>query len=187
MVPDLIVLNGGSSSGKTTIARCLQTLLPDPWLRFSIDDLIDALPPNLDGRDDAGVSYAEDGEVELGEDFRQLEAAWLAGLVAVVRSGTQIVLDDVFLDSSVSQARLRSHLEGLTVFWVGVRCRADVATAREATRRDRTPGMAAHQAERVHLGVHYNLQVHSDDHSPLTCARRIAAGAGEGGVVVGVD
>nr|WP_246197456.1 chloramphenicol phosphotransferase CPT family protein [Cytobacillus depressus] len=35
---DLIILNGGSSSGKSTIAKCLQNLLPRPWLRFSIDD-----------------------------------------------------------------------------------------------------------------------------------------------------
>ncbi len=28
----VIVLNGGSSSGKSGIARCLQAVLPDPWL-----------------------------------------------------------------------------------------------------------------------------------------------------------
>jgi chloramphenicol 3-O phosphotransferase len=27
----LIVLNGGSSSGKSGIVRCLQAMLPDPW------------------------------------------------------------------------------------------------------------------------------------------------------------
>ncbi|KJY30199.1 hypothetical protein VR45_28250, partial [Streptomyces sp. NRRL S-495] len=35
----VIVLNGGSSSGKTTLARALQNLLPDPWLAFSVDTL----------------------------------------------------------------------------------------------------------------------------------------------------
>ncbi|MGH3152740.1 MAG: phosphotransferase-like protein [Streptosporangiaceae bacterium] len=34
----VIVLNGGSSSGKTVIARCLQAILPRPWLRLSVDD-----------------------------------------------------------------------------------------------------------------------------------------------------
>ena len=28
----VIALNGGSSAGKSGIARCLQSLLPDPWL-----------------------------------------------------------------------------------------------------------------------------------------------------------
>lgn len=41
----VIVLNGGSSSGKSSIARCLQELLPDPWLTLGADTLVDALPP----------------------------------------------------------------------------------------------------------------------------------------------
>jgi len=40
----VIVLNGGSSSGKSGIARCLQAVLPDPWLTFGTDTLVDALP-----------------------------------------------------------------------------------------------------------------------------------------------
>src|SRR4029079_8988236 len=34
VVTQVIVLNGGSSSGKSGIARCLQAILPDPWLAF---------------------------------------------------------------------------------------------------------------------------------------------------------
>jgi chloramphenicol 3-O phosphotransferase len=30
------VLNGGSSSGKSGIARCLQAILPDRWLAFEL-------------------------------------------------------------------------------------------------------------------------------------------------------
>jgi chloramphenicol 3-O phosphotransferase len=40
----VIVLNGGSSSGKSSIARSLQELLPDLWLTFGVDAFIDALP-----------------------------------------------------------------------------------------------------------------------------------------------
>jgi chloramphenicol 3-O phosphotransferase len=40
----VIVLNGGSSSGKSGIARCLQTVLPEPWLVFGVDTLIQAMP-----------------------------------------------------------------------------------------------------------------------------------------------
>ncbi len=41
----MIVLNGGSSSGNTGIARCLQAVLPDPRLVFGVDTLIQALDP----------------------------------------------------------------------------------------------------------------------------------------------
>ena len=43
----VIVLNGGSSSGKSGIARCLQTVLPDPWLSFGVDTLVEAMPASL--------------------------------------------------------------------------------------------------------------------------------------------
>lgn len=45
MVPTVVVLNGGSSSGKSSLTRELQPLLPGTWLRFSVDTLIDACPP----------------------------------------------------------------------------------------------------------------------------------------------
>ena len=43
-VEPVIVLNGGSSSGKTSIARCLQRLLGPTWLTLGVDDLVRALP-----------------------------------------------------------------------------------------------------------------------------------------------
>ena len=44
MATQVIILNGGSSSGKSGIARCLQTVLPDPWLAFGTDTLTEAMP-----------------------------------------------------------------------------------------------------------------------------------------------
>jgi chloramphenicol 3-O-phosphotransferase len=39
VVTQVIVLNGGSSSGKAGIARCLQATLPQPWIRLGMDGL----------------------------------------------------------------------------------------------------------------------------------------------------
>ncbi|AND17876.1 chloramphenicol phosphotransferase CPT family protein [Rathayibacter tritici] len=173
MTPDIIVVNGGSSSGKTSIARSLQEILPEPHLSISIDTLVDALPPHLDGADE-GVSYGDDGAVELGGGFRRLEAAWMAGVVAMARAGARIILDDVFLDGSESQERLRDHLDGLDIVWVGVRCAPGIATERERARGDRSLGMAAHQAESVHRRVVYDIEVDSGRDSAAICAGRIA-------------
>ena len=72
----VIVLNGGSSSGKSGIARCLQAVLPDPWLTVGTDALVQALPASLQASD-AGVEFAADGGVSVGPEFRTLEAAWI--------------------------------------------------------------------------------------------------------------
>ncbi len=173
----MILLNGGSSAGKSGIARCLQAVLPDPWLVFGIDSLVDALPPNLQGAD-GGIEFAEDGGVRIGADFRALEAAWMEGVAATARAGARIVVDDVFLGGAASQQRWRKALAGLDVLWVGVRCDAEVAAAREIARGDRTLGMAAAQADVVHDGVSYDLEVDTTRTESLLCARTIAARVG---------
>ncbi len=73
------MLNGGSSSGKSGIARCLQAILPDPWLAFGTDNLVQAAPMSLQ-TSAAGIEFGKDGEVIVGPEFRTLEAAWIAGI-----------------------------------------------------------------------------------------------------------
>jgi chloramphenicol 3-O phosphotransferase len=166
----VIVLNGGSSSGKTTVARKLQALLPDPWLLLGVDDLVDALPP-----EGGGIVFGDDGSVEVGERFRELESAWTGGIAAMAHAGARVIIDDVFLGGAASQERTRAQLAGLSVLWVGVRCHPVVAAERERARGDRAPGMAARQATTVHEGVAYDLEVDTTHTAPETCAAAIVA------------
>ncbi|MCX4396403.1 chloramphenicol phosphotransferase CPT [Streptomyces sp. NBC_01767] len=174
MKTQMIVLNGGSSSGKSGIARCLQTVLPDPWLTFGVDTLIEAMPASMSGSD-AGIEFAPDGEVVVGAEFRTLETAWIEGVATMARAGAGIIVDEVFLGGAESQQRWQKALDGLGVLWVGVRCESAVAAAREIVRGDRVPGMAAAQAELVHRGVTYDLEVDTTRSEPIECARIIAA------------
>lgn len=174
MTAQVIVLNGGSSSGKSSIARSLQAVLAEPWLTYSIDDFIRALPPKMLTAD-SGIQFATDGTVTVGADFHTLEAAWMTGIAAMARAGARVVIDDVFLGGVSSQQRWQQALGDLYVFWVGVRCKSEVAERRERQRGDRTEGMAAKQADIVHRGVRYDLDVHTTDTSPEDCARIIAA------------
>ncbi|MBO1337454.1 chloramphenicol phosphotransferase CPT [Streptomyces sp. VRA16 Mangrove soil] len=166
----VIVLNGGSSSGKTSIARALQELLPDPWLTLGADTFVEALPAT-----GAGIEFGADGSVTVGPAFRRVEAAWIAGIAAMAAAGARIVVDEVFLGGAGSQEEWSRALAGLDVLWVGVRCDAEVAARREAARGDRVTGMAAKQAEAVHVGVTYDLVIDTARADTRTCAREIAA------------
>jgi chloramphenicol 3-O phosphotransferase len=170
----VIVLNGGSSSGKSTLARCLQELLPEPWLTFGVDTLVAALPARLTGAG-AGIAVGADGGVAVGETFRALDVAWSRGIAAMARSGARVIVDEVFLGGPDSQLRWRTALEGLEVLWVGVRCAPEAAAAREAGRGDRVRGMAASQAEAVHRGVVYDLEVDTTGADPMSCARAVVS------------
>lgn len=168
----IVVLNGGSSSGKTSIARCLTTMLGAGWLRLSVDDFVDALSPALWDSPE-GIVIDEHGGVLPGSQFRMLELAWLRGLSAMSRAGAHVVLDDVFLDGGETQRRVAAAL-GEDVVWIGVRCAPDIAAARELARGDRQAGMARKQAEVVHRGVEYDLVVDSGTAEPSECAQAIA-------------
>ncbi|MCD0484069.1 chloramphenicol phosphotransferase CPT [Streptacidiphilus sp. ASG 303] len=177
MTTDVIVLNGGSSSGKSGIARCLQAVLPDPWLALGVDTLVEAMPASMRASG-AGIEFAPDGQVAVGPEFRMLEAAWIEGVAAMARAGARIIVDEVFLGGADSQERWRKALGDLRVLWVGVRCDGAVAAGREVARGDRVIGMAASQADVVHRGMVYDLEVDTAHAESMECARAIAAHAG---------
>jgi len=173
----VIVVNGGSSSGKSGIVRCLQAVLPRPWLAVGVDVFVQALPASLQASG-AGIDIGGDGTVNIGAQFRELEVAWMHGVAAMVRAGARVVVDDVFLGGAESQARWRDALAGLDALWVGVRCDKSVLEGRELARGDRVSGMAAAQAELAHRGVVYDLEVDTTHTESLECARTIAAHVG---------
>ena len=104
-----------------------------------------------------------------------LQDAWITGLVAMARAGAHIVVDDVFLGGAASQQRWLDALGDVPTLWVGVQCDAAVAEGREAARGDRVAGMAAKQADVVHQGVTYDLEVDTTHAESMDRARTIAA------------
>ena len=169
----VIVLNGGSSSGKSSIARALQEVLPGLWLTFGTDVFAEALP----GRGDdprSGLVLEPDGTVTVTPEYRVIEQIWYEGLAVMASRGASLVLDEVFLAGGAGQQRLRALLGDLDVLWAGVHCDPLVAADREAARPDRIPGMAVSQAVAVHAGVVYDVEVDTTDCPAIACARQIA-------------
>jgi len=87
----------------------------------------------------------------------------------MARAGARIILDEVFLGGAASQQRW---------LWVAVRCDSAVAAGRELARGDRVRGMATSQADVVHRGVVYDLEVDATHTEALACAEIIAARVG---------
>jgi chloramphenicol 3-O phosphotransferase len=85
------------------------------------------------------------------------------------------IVDEVFLGGAASQRRWQQALGGLQVLWVGVRCDGTVAAGREIARGDRVAGMALSQADAVHRGMSYDLEVDTTHTESMECARTIFA------------
>jgi chloramphenicol 3-O-phosphotransferase len=134
----VIVLNGGSSSGKSSIARVLQDVLPGQWLTFGTDVLAEALPGR--GEDPrSGLVLEPDGAVTVKPEFRAVEEIWYQGLAVMASRGAFLILDEVFLAGGAGQRRLRALLGDLDVLWAGAHCDPLVAPRPLIARKNSLP------------------------------------------------
>ncbi|RJS45757.1 chloramphenicol phosphotransferase CPT family protein [Nocardioides cavernaquae] len=172
MTGQVIVLNGGSSSGKSTLAKALQRELAGFWLRLGVDTLIEAAPPRLLDID-GGLELGSDGSITHGPAFAVVEDQWMKGVAAVAAAGGLVIIEDNFVSGPSAQRRWREALGQVPTAWIGVRCPPAVAAERERDRADRVEGMAAKQAESVHRGIHYDLEVDTSVVDAVTIAGAI--------------
>src|SRR5436190_20160527 len=101
----VILVNGTSSAGKTTIARAVQRLADDMWLRLGIDSFwgsVDGRWMEYGDRAAEGFLWVErdDRSTEIipGPQGRRLASSMRAAVAAAARAGTNVIADDVLLD-----------------------------------------------------------------------------------------
>ncbi|WP_373973898.1 AAA family ATPase [Chitinibacter sp. SCUT-21] len=166
-LPQVIILNGCSSSGKTSIAKALQEILPQQYLNFSIDSVLYALPLS----DLAAMQRGEPIQ-RRGHDFGQLVRAYHYAIPGLLQAGCHLILDNAWCERG-EKRELLTELAGYRVLLVGVHCELDELAAREQARGDRAIGMAAWEFERVHQEISYDLQISTMGISPEENAQLI--------------
>ena len=167
----VVILNGTSSSGKTTLAtafRDQRAAAGDLWFLTGIDDFLAKLPTEWQGVESENGPFAADGvrfersdqglEVRVGTIARQLIRAYQSGAAAAAGAGLNVIVDEVIIDQT-SWDDWTTALAGLQVVWVGVRCSLEVAAERERSRPKRYAGLARGQAGVVHRFAQYDFEI----------------------------
>ena len=162
----IILLNGPSSSGKSSVARALQARLDRPYWHISIDHLRDAGVLPLD-------------RVRKGEfSWSRMRGPFLAGfersLVAYLETGNNLVVEYIIEDGAWME-RLVRLLRRFDIFFVGVRCGLDESERRERQRGDRPLGDARRDFFTVHQHATYDIEVDTTSTSPERNADQIIA------------
>lgn len=166
----VIVLNGASSSGKTSILSQLQGLLVEPYLNLGIDKFIWMLPKRYLDRplwdDVLGLA------TESGAMGSRLFSSMHKVIQLLSLEGMNVVADHVMVEPEwVGEcARLFSPLPA---YFVGVQCPLEVLIQREFARKDRTLGQAEAQFPLVHKDIIYDLVVDTSLLSIEECALKI--------------
>lgn len=176
--PQVIILNGIGSVGKSSTARALQAIASKPFLYVAMDTFLEMLPPALLDHPD-GLQF-EQGEregqpaiaVKAGPVLQRAMQGMRHAIAAMAAQGNNLIVDEVMLDAAPAQA-YRDLLRDAELRLVGLFAPLDVLEARERARGDRIVGLARWQFDRVHRGIAYDLEVDTTVASPQDCARLI--------------
>lgn len=181
----IILLNGTSSAGKTTIAKKLQEILEPPYLHTGIDHFLAAVSwqrlfvySDSSSQTDAEGWFLPfcDGALidapRLGPVGYQLLDGMYASFATLAALGINLIVDDVIYDPKVFKAAV-SRLSESNVLFVGLHCPIEEAMRREQARGDRAPGGAAIFHGLVHRHACYDLELDTMQVSAAECAKQI--------------
>jgi chloramphenicol 3-O phosphotransferase len=197
----IILINGSSSAGKTTIARALRRALDQPYLRIDDDNFRGMLPERyFIGPDHTWIAIDPPvGDIKrqayyirttrvgdetrmdiqsgpVGEAFRRGQRAAIA---AFAEAGNNVIYVDVLFDRSDIAEYVELWRE-FTVWMVGVHCPLAEIERRERARGDRLVGHARWHFDLVHAHAVYDVEVDSSLNDSEECARLIVARMGAG-------
>ena len=172
----IVLLNGASSSGKTTLARALQLRWPNPLLHLGTDMMLQMLPQAYVGmkptaRD--GIEFYNDVDdrgpvvrVRSGPVGDKLQRTFARAVRLLANEGHDLVLDLVLLDRN-SVSSYVDALQGHRTYFIGVQCDDAVLEARELARGDRFQNFARTQLAAVHeFHEFYDLEVDTSVRGP---------------------
>ena len=154
----IILLNGTSSSGKSTMAKEIIKELPE-YFHLSVDEyayFIDL----MEKRDDKRLI-----PVETYHYFHR-------NIAMFSDSGVSVVVDTLF-DCEASREDFFDVLKGYPVLKVGLYCSEEVLAIREQERGDRCIGNAKGQINIVHKNMSYDLSIDTHQDDKLINAKKI--------------
>jgi chloramphenicol 3-O phosphotransferase len=174
----IVLLNGVGSSGKSSIAKALQHIASEPFLHVEMDAFIDMLPAPSCNQPD-GITFEttqQNGNpvviIHTGPAAARALQGMRHAIAAMAAQGNNLIVDDVLLGEGKA-AEYAQLLRPFDVFLVGVFAPLNVLETRERQRGDRLIGLARWQYERVHKGMHYDLEVDTGTASAMACAALI--------------
>lgn len=166
----ILVINGASSSGKTTLVRALQQRLAEPYLDAGLDRFLWMLPRRYLERPlwDGVLGLA----TEAGPEGHRLALGMHRAIRTLSLAGLNVIADHVLVEPAwVQDCALL--FAPLPAYLIGLHCPLPVLEQREAGRGDRTLGQARAQHALVHAQAVYDLELDTSLHSAEACAAQV--------------
>lgn len=181
----IIILNGASSSGKTSIAKQIQQQSKEPYLWTGLDHVIFMLPDKMNDYKGTLTPHAgfgwkrrQDKEGRVLNDLipgaygKHVYELMFAQVKLFADLGHHVIVDQVSLANGDYQ-KWCQQLSQHDVFIVGVKADIEELERRECARGDRIIGGTRAQTEHVHDGFEYDLVLNTTNVSAEEAAKRV--------------
>jgi chloramphenicol 3-O phosphotransferase len=184
----VIILNGPSSAGKSSIQKEFQfMMMPNLWIKLGVDNLFDKPMPDitLDNlsfwQSENPIRWVstdkdkdENAVVTLftGDQGDQVAYGMNSAIVEYAKNGNNIIVDYIAYKKEWIDD-LQRKLEGIKTYWVKVEIPLSVIEERETARGTSPKGHARSHYDTVHWDIEYDFSVHSDTDSAETIAEQI--------------
>ena len=161
----IIILDGASSSGRTTLAR---RFAAGEYRAYHLDQFVRDQPGDVRER----CCSTSAGWVELAAMFHEfLFERWMAG---------ERIIADSFFALDEARQRLFERFGRANVFHVQLFCELEELERRERARGDRRAGLARNQFHAVYAFEGFDLRIDSTRTSAAECAALLAKAIGRG-------
>lgn len=186
MSGNVIVLNGPSVAGKTSIQKKLQESFEEPHMAMGIDSILVAMlptryfmgtPPDREEVLYGVPSTDESGSplftLRFGPKGQRVVAGMHHAIAAFAEQGNNVIVDYILYEREWLPD-FANALRSVNAYFVGVRIPLEVLEERERQRATSPQGHARSHHALVHAHELYDVEVDTSRSSPEECAAQIA-------------
>lgn len=181
----VIILNGPSAVGKSSIMRTFQAQHKEVWLGMGIDNLFVGVLPSKFYLEDKPEHHVvmhgiatEDAHgklftLHIGTEGQKVIKGMHRAIAAYAKAGNNVIVDYIMYDPAWL-SDLQSALSGIPTISVGVTASLQTLEQREKSRGTSPEGHARSVYETVHQGWNYNLMINTDELTPEQIVEHIS-------------
>lgn len=184
----VIILNGPSAAGKSSIQQSFQYLMmPNLWIKVGIDNLFDKPMPDITSENMSfwqsenpirWVTMSKDKDdnsvitLHVGDQGDNVAYGMNSAIAAYAQNGCNVIVDYIAYKKEWIDD-LQTKLRDIKTYWVKVTIPLSTLEERESARATSPKGHARSHYDMVYWDVEYDLEVNSEKDSAQEIAQQI--------------
>jgi chloramphenicol 3-O phosphotransferase len=185
----VLILNGPSASGKSSIQKAFQSLMmPDLWIKHGIDSLFDGplpdiTPDNLEYWQTKNairwVTTTKDKDnnnvipLFIGDQGDKVAYGMNSAIFAYAQNGNNVIVDYIAYKKEWLDDLRKKKPENINIYYIKVNIPLEILEQREKNRGTSPVGHARSHYDIIDWDISYDLEIDSGTESPEQIAEKI--------------